>query len=224
MGRAVEVGEEFDLVVRLWNTGEGTLDEGILSVKPLEQGRLYIVRGRAKVEALAAGGSTTAVFRARAMEISEAGTVEVKLWVTDTARRRSFSWTLELPVYPAGEAPSDTSEPDPTLVDIAPQLYQPGFTLEEVHPDGGVGDARLFEVRGIVDYGPTAGEGDVLVAYVNGEKRSVVPFEAPKAGPRGLHRFSLELPLEVGPNRIVLSAIRKGQSQSFMELVYNRIH
>ncbi|MFH1532474.1 MAG: S41 family peptidase [Pseudomonadota bacterium] len=201
--------DEFDLVVRLSNIGAGPMIEGIATVKPLEKGRLYVVRGRSRIESLAAGASTTLAFRIRAQGDTGAGSADLKLWVTDTQHRRAFSWDLALPL--------DTGAAE------APVLYQPGFDLESVQPAEGVGDAEVLRIHGIVDYGPDAGKGDVLVAYVNGEKRSVVPFATPKAGPQGLHRFSLELPLEVGPNRIVLSAIRKGQSQSFVELMYNRL-
>ena len=212
--RMVPAGEELDLVVRLFNIGDGTLEEGIATVKPLEQGRLYVVQGRSRIEGLAAGESTRFTFRMRATGGLQDAPVDVKLWVTDTHHRRSFSWTV--PIAPTSAAHAEGW-------DAAPVLYQPGFELETVTPGDGVGDAANIRVLGIIDYGPDAGDGDVLAAYVNGEKRSVVAFDAPKAGPQGLHRFSLDLPLEVGPNRIVLSAIRNGQSQSFVELMYNRL-
>ncbi len=219
----VEAGEEFDLVVRLSNIGDGAMTKGIATVKPLEEGRLYVVQGRSSIEHLAAGESTTLMFRIRAKEVTEAGSVDIKLWVTDTHHRRSFSWTLALPVYPSDEAPKGAKGPADPVAEAVPVLYQPGFDLESVEPADGVGDAAIIRILGIVDYGPDPREGDVLAAYVNGEKRSVVAFATSKAGPQGLHRFSLDLPLEVGPNRIVLSAIRKGQSQSFVELMYNRV-
>ena len=283
----VEAGEEFDLVVGLWNLGEGPLPEGTVTVKPLAEGRLYVVRGRANVVDLAAGARTTVTFRIRAREV-KTDSVELKLWVTDTTHRRSFSWTLSLPLHPAGAArvataagvvavarkeivraaptldgptlgvvpagarlsvtgrtdgwrrvrlggglqgwlpgdrvrPVDGAGPPAPSFEELPALYQPHFKLESVHPVDGVGDADIFRIGGIVDYGPQAGDGQLLAAYVNGEKRSVVSFGEDRSGPRGLHRFSLELPLEVGTNRIVLSAIRKGQSQSFVELIYNRV-
>ncbi len=222
--RVVEVGEEFDLVVRLFNIGEGPMDEGIATVKPLEKGRLYVVDGRSPIEGLAPGESAPFTFRMRrAAGADDAGTVDVKLWVTDTHHRRSFSWNLAVPMAPAVASPPEAAGPDAAAWDAYPVLYQPGFDLESLQPDDGVGDASTIRVLGIVDFGPDGGAGDVLAAYVNGEKRSVVAFDAPKAGPQGLHRFSLELPLELGPNRIVLSAIRKGQSQSFVELMYNRL-
>jgi len=219
----VEAGDEFDLVVRLWNIGDGALDDGIVTVKPLEEGRLYVVRGRARVEALAADGSATVSFRMRAREVAEPGSVDLKLWVTDTGHRRSFSWTLTLPVYSAGAGPAGAGGAAAPDFGEGPDLFQPGFILEDVQPADGIGDAAVCRIRGILDYGPTEGEGDVLAAYVNGEKRSVVPFESTGSGPKGLYRFSLELPMEVGTNRLVLSAIRKGQSQSFEELIYNRL-
>ncbi len=284
----VEAGEEFELVVVLWNQGEGPLPEGTVTVKPLVEGRLYVARGRAGVVDLAAGTRTTVTFRIRAREVKTEGPVELKLWVTDTTHRRSFSWTLSLPLHPAGALPVATAAgvvavarevivrgaptidgpilgvvpagarlsvtgsadgwqrvrlggglqgwlpndrvrpvdgagpPAPSFEEL-PALYQPDFELESVHPADGVGDADTCRIRGIVDYGPHAGDDQLLAAYVNGEKRSVVSFRKDRAEPRGLHRFSLELPLEVGTNRIVLSAIRKGQSQSFVELIYNRV-
>jgi hypothetical protein len=187
----------------------------------LEQGRLYVVQGRSRIERLAGGESTAFTFRVRASGDLEANPVDVKLWVTDTLNRRSFSWTV--PIGPADADQTGGTSPSAGAWDATPALYQPGFELETVRPAEGAGDAAAIHVQGIIDYGPRAGDGDVLAAYVNGEKRSVVSFEAPKAGPLGLHRFSLDLPLEVGPNRIVLSAIRKGQSQSFVELMYNRL-
>jgi len=221
--RLDEEGDEFDLVVRLSNIGEGPMTEGIATVKPLEKGRLYVVHGRSRIESLAAGASTTFTFRIRATEGTEAGSVDLKLWVTDTHHRRAFSWTLALPIDTMPGTPAEGARVEGPIAAEVPVLYQPGFDLESIQPAEGVGDAAAIRILGIVDYGPDVGQGDVLAAYVNGEKRSVVPFSIPKAGPQGLHRFSLELPLEVGPNRIVLSAIRKGQSQSFVELMYNRL-
>lgn len=101
----VEAGEEFELLVTVWNLGEGELVKGSVTIKPAEEGHFYMIKGREKVEHLLPGESRQVRFKVRARQSSKAGEkVDMKLWVTDTELRNSYSWTIPIPVFERGHS------------------------------------------------------------------------------------------------------------------------
>jgi carboxyl-terminal processing protease len=202
----------FKVGCRLWNRGDGALADGLASIKALEDHRYYLVEGRRRNLNLAPGEGVALDFVLRTMPgASGEGDTPFRIWVSDPERRAGFHRDFGIPP-PGTEAPGGI---------LLGRYQAPLILLERWDPPEMLGTATGLSVEGTVDYPGQPPRDPVLALWVNGKKRDVL---VPKLeGWTGTVPFRFRLDLEPGLNHVVVSAMQKEQSQSFVELVYNRV-
>ncbi len=202
----------FRIGCRLWNRGEGALEDGLASIKSLEDKRYYLVEGRRRNLSLAPGEGVSLDFLLRTMPgaLGQAET-PFRLWISDPERRAGFHRDFRVPA-PGMKTPGG----------IMLGRYQaPQVVIERWDPPEMLGGATGLSVEGTAEYPGQPPRDPVLALWVNGKKREVLVPDL--AGWTGTVPFRFRLDLEPGLNQVVVSAMQKEQSQSFVELVYNRV-
>ena len=217
---AIQVGEQFEVVLHIANTGDRALKKGLATLKNLSGAALFLSRGRIELEGLKPGEEKTVRFDVRAQKQPEGDRWKFQLAVIDMKARSSFSATQDLPATSAGsDVKAEQSWPSPEEPFV---FVQPAVKASTLPEHGRMGDADSLALTGTVDYGDRLPPSEAGVSvYLNGRKVALAYFGDIKENQQAVP-FSLPITLEEGVNRIVVTAYQKNQSPAYMSLYYNR--
>jgi len=205
---AVQVGESFDVVMEIRNVGQAPVQEGLAVAENGSGAALFLSSGRVEIGELAAGFEKTARFTFKAQKEPEDGQWNVSLAVIDTKARTRFFANRTLPGTPS-KGKMGAVEPQVTLISTSPSDL--------------IGAAASMEIAGEVDFGAGAPVEQSGVAVYNNGNKVAMMYLGDRAPDLTLVPFSFRIALSNGPNRVIVTAFQKNQSQGYATLYYNRL-
>jgi carboxyl-terminal processing protease len=179
----LEVGERVSLELQVRNRGLATSDVAEVNIRGDEKEELYLETARHKLEGLAAGGSALTPMSFRLVKASEDGEVVIGVSVVDRDFSTFFSDSLKFRIGESYRAEETR--------------FPPGFSFAEVLPLRTVADRLVVNVKVTDDH-----QVEDFYAYLGDKKVHYARNREPGAE----LPVTFEVPLEMGSNRLVISA------------------